>query len=131
MGKYRSGVKGKRVVDWSSVARELNRQVLDCKVKWSATCSASSRTRKGPYRVEEDQLIMTKVQDYINSCGSSSSGGSNRAEVSQEVWEELEQTMGRPAKNIRLRWRITLSKRVAAATSEYMPAPAPADKTAV
>ena len=134
MNKHKSGPKGKRIIDWGSVASELRRNELDCKVKWNALCNAT-RARKGPYKVEEDQLIVNKVQEYFkNTSGSSSSssssnGGSSSSSndvpcssidpvtafVSNEVWDDLERTMGRPAKNIRLRWKITLSKRVASA----------------
>ncbi len=79
---------------WTAIGKQLNRIPSYCKAKWISL--QASRTKKGPFTAEEDALITQKVVEW----GDKGNG----------LWSSLEREMGRPDKNIRMRWQKTLSK---------------------
>lgn len=93
--KHQIKFQGRLVINWAVVSQHLNRPEQECREKWQYICA--SRVKKGPYKQEEDDIIIVRIKEHMESTGSETIGN--------ELWEALEKELGRPAKNIRLRWK--------------------------
>lgn len=89
---YSKNLKGmtKEYTNWEALAHMLHRLPVDCRDKWNSLQSAEMK--KGRFVPEEDALIRQRVAEWED-------GGKG-----PKLWVGLQEELGRPAKNIQIRY---------------------------
>lgn len=103
MVKHQQKIQGRLCINWQLVSQSLNRPEQDCRERWQYICA--TRVKKGPYKQEEDEVILQRMTEYT-------AGGGDLEAIGNDIWEWLEKELGRPAKNIRMRWKASLFKKL-------------------
>jgi hypothetical protein len=93
-------------MDWKSVGRELQRSACACTAKWcdSQAILRAKSLKKGPFFPEEDAVIIERVSLWDMS--------------KHGLWSGLGRELGRKSTGIQMRWKQTLSKRLADYSSQ-------------
>ena len=101
--EHHRGVAGR--IDWKPIAAVLGRSTRVCAAKLGSLNRSLLNTtlRKGPFREEEDALILQRRAEW-EETGKGLLG----------LWVALEEEMGRPADSIRERWARALTKQTKA-----------------